>query len=400
MLTLVLLVASACTAVRARPSLNYLEEPYANESTQSGSEEVRSAAIKRLLAVFGMDDPPAAVTHRRKQPPQYMLDLYNTVADVDGVTKDPYLLEGNTVRSFFDKLRSEQVEFRFNLSTVARTEKILTAELHLFKLRPQSALTFNRHHFCQVSIYQLLESTKGNKTQEKKLLSSRLIPVNSNGWEVFTITQAVRSWTVDEDSNLGLHVLVRTIGGSQMDLKMIRFASGRNHHQSKQPMLVLFTDDGRRRSTTLESTDPDNPQVTSILPQSPMAAPASPRSARSLDQATVSEEEEGVTMPCRRLPLYVDFEEIGWSGWIVSPRGYNAYHCKGSCPFPLGQNMRPTNHATVQSIIHALKLIKSIETPCCVPDKLFSINLLYFDDDENVVLKQYNDMVAGSCGCH
>lgn len=47
-------------------------------------------------------------------------------------------------------VRSEQVEFRFNLSTVARTEKILTAELHLFKLRPQATLTFNRHHFCQV----------------------------------------------------------------------------------------------------------------------------------------------------------------------------------------------------------------------------------------------------------
>ncbi|XP_077415221.1 anti-dorsalizing morphogenic protein [Vanacampus margaritifer] len=397
MLTLVLLVVSACTVVWARPSLNYLEEPYATESTQAGSEEVRSAAIKRLLAVFGMDDPPAAVTHRRKQPPQYMLDLYNTVADVHGVTKDPYLLEGNTVRSFFDKLRSEQVEFRFNLSTVARTEKILTAELHLFKLRPQATLMFNRHHFCQVSVYQLLDTTKTNSTQERKLLSSRLIPVHSNGWEVFTITQAVRSWMVDEGSNLGLHVVVQTLGGSHMDLKLIRFASGRNHHQSKQPMLVLFTDDGRRRSTTLESADPDNAQVTAILPQSPMAAPASPRSARSLDHLS---EEEGVSMPCRRLPLYVDFDEIGWSGWIVSPRGYNAYHCKGSCPFPLGQNMRPTNHATVQSIINALKLIKSIETPCCVPDKLFSINLLYFDDDENVVLKQYNDMVAGSCGCH
>ncbi|XP_077379633.1 anti-dorsalizing morphogenic protein [Festucalex cinctus] len=396
MLTLVLLVASACTVVLARPSLNYLEEPYATESTQAGSEEVRSAAIKRLLAVFGMDDPPAAVTHRRKQPPQYMLDLYNTVADVDGVTKDPYLLEGNTVRSFFDKLRSEQVEFRFNLSTVARTEKILTAELHLFKLRPQATLMFNRHHFYQVSVYQLLDTTKTNTTQMRKLLSSRLIPVHSNGWEVFTITQAVRSWMVDEGNNLGLHVVVQTLGGSHMDLKLIRFASGRNHHQSKQPMLVLFTDDGQRRSTTLESADPDT-QVTAILAQSPMAAPTSSRSARSLDHLA---EEEGVSMPCRRLPLYVDFDEIGWSGWIVSPRGYNAYHCKGSCPFPLGQNMRPTNHATVQSIINALKLIKSIETPCCVPDKLFSINLLYFDDDENVVLKQYNDMVAGSCGCH
>lgn len=113
MLTLVLLVASACTVVRARPSVNYLEEPDATESTtQVRPEEVRSDAIKRLLAVFGMDDPPAGVTHGRKQPPQYMLDLYNTVADVDGVTKDPYLLEGNTVRSFFDKRKSQNARLK------------------------------------------------------------------------------------------------------------------------------------------------------------------------------------------------------------------------------------------------------------------------------------------------
>lgn len=143
--------------------------------------------------------------------------------------------------------------------------------------------------FIQVSVYQLLDISKNNNTQEKKLLSSRLIPVHSTGWEVFTITQAVsiytplrpsitctdfslqtclsyelyltnvnffikvRSWMSDERSNLGLHVVVQTLGGSQMDLKLIRFASGRNHHQSKQPMLVLFTDDGSR-STTLENT--------------------------------------------------------------------------------------------------------------------------------------------------
>lgn len=57
---------------------------------------------------------------------------------------------------------------------------------------------------------------------------------------------------LDEGSNQGLHVVVQTLGGNPTDLKMIRFASGRNHHQSKQPMLVLFTDDGRR-SATIES---------------------------------------------------------------------------------------------------------------------------------------------------
>ncbi|MCJ8745074.1 hypothetical protein PDJAM_G00126180 [Pangasius djambal] len=388
------LLVSIAGLGNSRPSPEYSENRFPVENE---SEEVRLAAIKRLLEVFGMEDPPASLSRGHKQPPQYMLDLYNTVADVDGVTKDPTLLEGNTVRSFFDKLHSQQIEFMFNLSTVARNEKVLTAELHLFKLRPQASLTFNRHHFCQVSVYQLLDNTKMNVSQGKKLVSSRLIPIHSNGWEVFTITQAVRTWMTDEHSNLGLLVTVRTLAGVQLDMRTVRFASGQSHHHSKQPMLVLFTDDGRRVTSpegALKGSDDSLAGPKLPLPSLTLPGPGH-RSARSLDY-----DEDPDRKPCQRLPLYVDFEEIGWSGWIVSPRGYNAYHCKGSCPFPLGQNMRPTNHATVQSIINALKLTKGIETPCCVPDKLFSINLLYFDDDENVVLKQYDDMVAGSCGCH
>lgn len=51
--------------------------------------------------------------------------------------------------------------------------------------------------------------------------------------------------------------------------------------------------------------------------------------------------------------------------------------------------------------MHALKLSSDeVGAPCCVPDRLQSISLLYFDDEENVVLKQYDDMVALSCGCH
>ena len=101
MFPVVLVVISLVRVLIARPSMDYLENHFnlANEP-----KEVRSKAIKRLLEVFGMEDPP--LTRGHKQPPQYMLDLYNTVADVDGVTKDPYLLEGNTVRSFFDKRKA------------------------------------------------------------------------------------------------------------------------------------------------------------------------------------------------------------------------------------------------------------------------------------------------------
>lgn len=50
----------------------------------------------------------------------------------------------------------------------------------------------------------------------------------------------------DEHSNLGLLVTVQTLAGIQLDMGTVRFASGQKHHHSKQPMLVLFTDDGRR----------------------------------------------------------------------------------------------------------------------------------------------------------
>ncbi len=80
--------------------------------------------------------------------------------------------------------------------------------------------------------------------------------------------------------------------------------------------------------------------------------------------------------------------------------GYNAYHCTGICSFPLGQSQRPTNHATVQSIVHEMNLVDSVAQPCCVPNRLLSLSLLYYDDSENVVLKHYSEMVADSCGCH
>ncbi|XP_078410871.1 anti-dorsalizing morphogenic protein [Cetorhinus maximus] len=363
--------------------------PSCAASLSGHSLQVRSEALKRLLEVFGMEDAPQSPP-RLRHPPQYMLDLYNTVADVDGVTKEPDLLLGNTVRSFLDRSRSQQFQFFFNLSSVAKRETILTAELHLFKLRARlsQGTLYHRQHFYQVSVYQILNSNKTSTAEGQQLLSSRVLAVHDSTWEVFTITQAVYAWTQDKKSNKGLLVIVRTLAGQQLNNHSVRFATGRDHHTSKQPMLVLFTDERRgiASSTSLKDVATETPS----LPYATLKNKASQnRNTRSLG-----------FQACQRYPLYVDFEEIGWAGWIISPRGYNAYHCKGACVFPLGQNMRPTNHATVQSIINALKLANGVASPCCIPDKLFSINLLYFDDDENVVLKQYDDMVAGSCGCH
>jgi bone morphogenetic protein 6 len=41
-----------------------------------------------------------------------------------------------------------------------------------------------------------------------------------------------------------------------------------------------------------------------------------------------------------------------------------------------------------------------VPKPCCAPTKLNAISVLYFDDNSNVILKKYRNMVVRACGCH
>ncbi|KAK1164505.1 bone morphogenetic protein 2-like [Acipenser oxyrinchus oxyrinchus] len=371
----------------------------ARETERKDTHEVVSKAIQRLHELFDIGDlPQNALPHRK--PPQFMVDLFNAVADSDGITKDPGILEGNVVRSFEDKVHSDQSHYYFNLSSFGRKEKMIKAEFRIF--RPKQSIVPGKsfgHHFCKIDVYELLDS--GIKPWRGNLVTSRLLPLYTQGWEVINVTQTVSKWIIDSSSNHGFLIVTTLPSGNSLES---RFERSQKH--GKHAFLVLFSDDGRRGSTATNISPllgrkalakDDTPRVPT---PSENAVPSDNQVSKSRKIRSASVSVERNPMSCQRLPLYVDFEEIGWSGWIISPKGYNAYHCKGSCPFPLGEGLRATNHATVQSIVNALKLSRDVEMPCCVPDKLHSINLLYFDDEENVVLKQYDDMVAVSCGCH
>ena len=100
--------------------------------------------------------------------------------------------------------------------------------------------------------------------------------------------------------------------------------------------------------------------------------------------------------PCSLKPLHVDFSEIGWDSWVIAPTGYNAGTCGGKCLFPMHSAMAPTNHAVVSAIQASLS---GHGKPCCVATELKPITMIYYDYNNNIVLKQYPDMVATSCGC-
>ncbi|NXF38612.1 GDF6 factor, partial [Nyctibius bracteatus] len=101
---------------------------------------------------------------------------------------------------------------------------------------------------------------------------------------------------------------------------------------------------------------------------------------------------------CSKKPLHVNFKELGWDDWIIAPLEYEAHHCEGVCDFPLRSHLEPTNHAIIQTLMNSMDP-GSTPPSCCVPTKLTPISILYIDAGNNVVYKQYEDMVVESCGC-
>ncbi|XP_035255853.1 growth/differentiation factor 10 [Anguilla anguilla] len=102
---------------------------------------------------------------------------------------------------------------------------------------------------------------------------------------------------------------------------------------------------------------------------------------------------------CSRRYLKVDFADIGWSEWVLSPKSFDSYYCAGTCEFPMSKVVRPSNHATIQSIVRAVGIVPGVPGPCCVPDKMSPLSVLFLDENKNAVLKIYPGMSVETCAC-
>nr|XP_045585196.1 bone morphogenetic protein 8A-like isoform X2 [Procambarus clarkii] len=358
---------------------------------------------------FGMSEP--GVRRWYNEPPQYMLDLYNEVADSSGLTRLPGPYGATIVRAFSEKDRSRDSLFSFSVTGLGANEHVLEVEFHVHYSRLPKA----ERHLLEDNIY-MMEVERVSEMGSQALVKEH-VAAHSSGWRVFKVGGDVvnrdsgsgliessggivgasggvvdpsggvvgPSATSDQDQiRVTLQVTATTLAGHPLPLTLHH-----GSHGTHQPLLVLFT------------SHPDgNNTITTPLPipevRKTFESPSANRVRRSLDEDRVPRIPSG----CERRDMYVDFDAIGWSSWIVYPKSYNAYQCTGQCSFPLGQNLNPTNHATVQSIIHHSGEFPEVQRPCCVPSAYGNLSLLFYDAEENVVLKQYNQMVAMQCGCH
>lgn len=57
----------------------------------------------------------------------------------------------------------------------------------------------------------------------------------------------------------------------------------------------------------------------------------------------------GVTQCCRD-SLYISFQDIGWSDWILAPQGFHAYYCRGSCRSAASVAASSTQHTSLLQV--------------------------------------------------
>lgn len=283
-----------------------------------------------------------------------------------------------------------RLRFFFNLSSVPAEEAISSAELRLFRQQLEASETEPwERGLHRINVFEVMKPAGAAGGEAAvRLLDTRLVHHNVSRWESFDVSPAVVRWTAGGQPNHGLAVEVaplqagRARGGHVRMSRSLPQGGGSLDDAAwarLRPLLVTFSHDGRGHAPLVRRRAKRSPK-----PHGHAHPHGHPRPRKNKKN-------------CRRHALYVDFSDVGWNDWIVAPPGYQAFYCQGDCPFPLADHLNSTNHAIVQTLVNSVNA--SIPKACCVPTELSAISMLYLDEYDKVVLKNYQEMVVEGCGC-
>lgn len=271
---------------------------------------------------------------------------------------------------------------KFDVTSIPSTEHVKAAELTLNRDVINWISEDASEYFQQVLVNEILKpGIKGKRAPITRLVDSRTIDIRKSGTVSLDVLPAVERWLESPSSNYGLIVNIAGFGKNKTSparhLRIRRDIGESNTNWStRQPLLFTYTDDGKNKQLKGDAL-------------------AQKRSRRAMNK---KHRRKDVRETCKRHPMYVDFNDVGWSDWIVAPPGYDAYYCHGECNFPFAEHLNTTNHAIVQALANSVNP-SQVPKACCVPTQLNSISMLYLDEENKVVLKNYKEMAVVGCGC-
>ncbi|XP_017268626.1 growth/differentiation factor 6-A [Kryptolebias marmoratus] len=380
-----------------------ISAPRRNRETRVSHTGVQrsSRLLKDLLAAgHHRQDPKDAVV-----PHEYMLSIYRTYSAAEKLGLNASFFRSsksaNTITSFVDRgtdnpLHSplRRQKYLFDVSTLSEKEELVGAELRIFRRARGTSQTSG------------LYDIQLRPCRSDTLLDSRsLDPVDSTkgGWEVLDV------WDVFKAHRPHHHQFCFQLRATQSDTEVDLRRLGldrRGRTQQEKAILVVYTRSKKKENLFNEMKEKIKSRKEGENGEEEEAAQArrakgqGPRRRRRTALGNRHGKRHGKKSKsrCSKKPLHVNFKELGWDDWIIAPLGYEAYHCEGVCDFPLRSHLEPTNHAIIQTLMNSMDPY-STPPSCCVPTKLSPISILYTDSGNNVVYKQYEEMVVEQCGC-
>lgn len=285
--------------------------------------------------------------------------------------------------------------YLFDVSTLSEKAEVLGAELRIYT---KVSGNFRISETDPVE-FQLLSC------HDQHLLDSKTLDLQDSHrpqWEVLDVWEIFK----DRRRHLGQGEpfcleLRATLDNPERELDLQHLGLHRHGRpQQKKAILVVFTRSKKRQ--TLFSERRKGRLLLSLdrKAEDRGHGTKASRSRRTISSKTRHGKRHGKKSKsrCSKKPLHVNFRDLGWDDWIIAPLDYEAYHCEGVCDFPLRSHLEPTNHAIIQTLMNSMNP-SNMPPSCCAPSKLSPISILYIDSGNNVVYKQYEDMVVESCGC-
>ncbi|KAL3289750.1 hypothetical protein HHI36_023147 [Cryptolaemus montrouzieri] len=186
----------------------------------------------------------------------------------------------------------------------------------------------------------------------------------SEKWLSIDVTYVIKNWLEYKYSlTHAIYITCKTCG-------MDKNKSPISFHTKLKPFLVIYTHSQQMRI-------------------------AEHRRARRSSDCIIGSNE------CCREMLYVSFADVGWDDWIIKPKGYNAYFCRGSCSTPTSLTLSASEHnGMIQKLIYGRgKKNRPELTTCCAATQFQPLQLVYMDNNKTLTTKLLSNMIVDSCGC-
>ncbi|KAJ8356366.1 hypothetical protein SKAU_G00191600 [Synaphobranchus kaupii] len=374
----------------------------------------RVEAIRgQILSKLRLTSPPQSLPY---QVPFQVLALYNSTKELlDELGKDRQQSCGqdNTETEYYAKeiYKFNMIQgvpdnnelhqcpkgitskvFRFNVSAMEKNAtNLFRAEFRALRV-PNSNAKRNEQ---RIELYQILRPEE-HIAKQRYIGGRNILTKGTPEWVSFDVTETVREWLMYRETNLGLEISVHcpchTFGPNSdiienvNEVLDVRFKGVEGDYEEPG----RWDPAGRAKKQKGGQLLPH--LILMMLPPHRLDAQSSSRRRkRALDtNYCFTHYEEN----CCVRPLYINFrQDLGWK-WIHEPKGYYANFCSGPCPYLRSAD---TTHSQLLSLYNALNPEASA-SPCCVPQDLEPLTILYYSGRTPKV-EQLSNMIVKSCKC-